>query len=130
MTPEPTLRGVDLEVPAGTKLALVGETGSGKTTVGYLAARLYDPERGRLTLDGAGVAHAPVSADANGNRRAPVGTGIDTADDRRGREWHARRQRVLYLGCGSRLDGDRRPVGAEPQTVRALYAFLKHRYAR
>jgi ATP-binding cassette subfamily B protein len=52
MTPEPTLRGVDLEVPAGTKLALVGETGSGKTTVGYLAARLYDPERGRLTLDG------------------------------------------------------------------------------
>ncbi len=49
---EPTLRGVDLEVPAGTKLALVGETGSGKTTVGYLAARLYDPERGTVRLDG------------------------------------------------------------------------------
>jgi ATP-binding cassette subfamily B protein len=49
---EPTLRGVDLDVPAGSKLALVGETGSGKTTVGYLAARLYDPERGRVTLDG------------------------------------------------------------------------------
>ncbi|HEX2411039.1 MAG TPA: ABC transporter ATP-binding protein, partial [Solirubrobacteraceae bacterium] len=48
---EPTLRGIDLEVPAGGKLALVGETGSGKTTVGYLAARLYDPERGRVTLD-------------------------------------------------------------------------------
>jgi ATP-binding cassette subfamily B protein len=47
-----TLRGVDLEVPAGTKLALVGETGSGKTTVGYLAARLYDPERGAVRLDG------------------------------------------------------------------------------
>jgi ATP-binding cassette, subfamily B, bacterial len=47
-----TLRGVDLEVPAGTKLALVGETGSGKTTVGYLAARLYDPERGAIRLDG------------------------------------------------------------------------------
>ncbi len=47
-----TLRGVDLEVPAGTKLALVGETGSGKTTVGYLAARLYDPERGTVRLDG------------------------------------------------------------------------------
>jgi ATP-binding cassette subfamily B protein len=52
---EPTLRGVDLDVPAGSKLALVGETGSGKTTVGYLAARLYDPERGRVTLDGADV---------------------------------------------------------------------------
>jgi ATP-binding cassette subfamily B protein len=47
-----TLRGVDLEIPAGTKLALVGETGSGKTTVGYLAARLYDPEQGRVMLDG------------------------------------------------------------------------------
>jgi ATP-binding cassette subfamily B protein len=47
-----TLRGVDLWVPAGTKLALVGETGSGKTTVGYLAARLYDPEEGAVLLDG------------------------------------------------------------------------------
>ena len=52
---EPTLRGVDFDVPAGSKLALVGETGSGKTTVGYLAARLYDPERGRITLDGVDV---------------------------------------------------------------------------
>src|SRR3954453_21649593 len=48
-----TLAGVDLDVPAGSKLALVGETGSGKTTVGYLAARLYDPERGAVRLDGA-----------------------------------------------------------------------------
>ena len=50
---EPTLRGISLEVPAGTRTALVGETGSGKTTLGYLAARLYDPERGSVRLDGA-----------------------------------------------------------------------------
>jgi ATP-binding cassette subfamily B protein len=50
-----TVRGVDLVVPAGTRTAIVGETGSGKTTLGYLAARLYDPERGTVRLDGADV---------------------------------------------------------------------------
>ncbi|HEX4689830.1 MAG TPA: ABC transporter ATP-binding protein [Solirubrobacteraceae bacterium] len=47
-----TLADINLTVPAGTTLALVGETGSGKTTLGYLAARLYDPERGAVRLDG------------------------------------------------------------------------------
>jgi ATP-binding cassette subfamily B protein len=47
-----TLRDIDLAVAPGTTLALVGETGSGKTTLGYLAARLYDPERGAVRLDG------------------------------------------------------------------------------
>jgi ATP-binding cassette subfamily B protein len=50
-----TLDGVDLEVPAGTRTAIVGETGAGKTTLGYLAARLYEPERGRVTIDGVDV---------------------------------------------------------------------------
>jgi ATP-binding cassette subfamily B protein len=47
-----TLEDVSFAVPAGTTTALVGETGSGKTTVGYLVARLYDPTRGRVTIDG------------------------------------------------------------------------------
>jgi ATP-binding cassette subfamily B protein len=47
-----TLRAIDLTVEPGTKVAIVGETGSGKTTLGYLAARLYDPERGAVRLDG------------------------------------------------------------------------------
>ena len=42
-----TLQDVSFEVPAGTKTALVGETGSGKTTAGYLVARLYDATRGQ-----------------------------------------------------------------------------------
>jgi ATP-binding cassette subfamily B protein len=50
-----TLRGVDLEVPAGSRTAIVGETGSGKTTLGYLVARLYDAERGAVRLDGIDV---------------------------------------------------------------------------
>src|SRR3954453_19459792 len=49
---QPTLRGIDLVAPAGTRTALVGETGAGKTTLGYLAARLYDPERGSVRIDG------------------------------------------------------------------------------
>jgi ATP-binding cassette subfamily B protein len=51
----PTLDGVDLEVPAGSFTAIVGETGSGKTTLAYLAARLYDVGAGRVTIDGVDV---------------------------------------------------------------------------
>jgi ATP-binding cassette subfamily B protein len=51
----PALDGVDLDVPAGTTVALVGETGSGKTTLASLVARLFDPSRGRVTIDGVDV---------------------------------------------------------------------------
>jgi ATP-binding cassette subfamily B protein len=50
-----TLQGVSFAVPPGTTTALVGETGSGKTTVGYLVARLYDATTGRVALDGVDV---------------------------------------------------------------------------
>jgi ATP-binding cassette, subfamily B, bacterial len=50
-----TLRNVDLVVPAGTRTAIVGETGAGKTTLGYLAARLYEPQEGRVTIDGVDI---------------------------------------------------------------------------
>jgi ATP-binding cassette subfamily B protein len=50
-----TLRDVSFLVPAGTKTALVGETGSGKTTLGYLAARLYDVERGSVSIGGVDI---------------------------------------------------------------------------
>ena len=48
----PALAGIDLDVPAGSALALVGETGSGKTTLGSLVARLYDPSAGAVLIDG------------------------------------------------------------------------------
>jgi len=50
-----TLRDVSFTVPAGRTTALVGETGSGKTTLGYLAARLYDTSRGRITIGGVDI---------------------------------------------------------------------------
>jgi ATP-binding cassette, subfamily B, bacterial len=50
-----TLRHVNLEVPAGTRTAIVGETGSGKTTLGYLVARLYEPQEGQVTIDGVDI---------------------------------------------------------------------------
>jgi ATP-binding cassette, subfamily B, bacterial len=47
-----TLEDVSVTVPPGSTLAIVGETGAGKTTMGYLVARLYDVERGGVTVDG------------------------------------------------------------------------------
>jgi ATP-binding cassette, subfamily B, bacterial len=49
------LSDIDITVPAGTSLAIVGETGSGKTTLGYLVARLYDASAGAVTIDGIDV---------------------------------------------------------------------------
>jgi ATP-binding cassette subfamily B protein len=48
----PAAKGISLDVPEGTTLALVGETGSGKTTLASLVARLYDPTSGAVTVDG------------------------------------------------------------------------------
>ncbi len=50
-----TLREIEAEVPAGTRTALVGETGSGKTTLAYLVARLYEPQRGAVLIDGVDI---------------------------------------------------------------------------
>ncbi len=49
---KPVLHDIDLRVPAGQIVALVGETGAGKTTTARLIARFYDPTVGRVTLDG------------------------------------------------------------------------------
>ena len=46
------LHGLDLEVPAGTTVALVGHTGAGKSTIAKLLARFYEPRSGRITIDG------------------------------------------------------------------------------
>ncbi|MQY37281.1 putative ABC transporter ATP-binding protein [Streptomyces sp. RB17] len=49
------LEGIDVTVPAGGSLAVVGPTGAGKSTLGYLVPRLYDVTGGRVTIDGVDV---------------------------------------------------------------------------
>jgi len=48
----PVLDGLDLEIPAGTSLAIVGQNGAGKTTLAKLLCRLYDPQAGAIEVDG------------------------------------------------------------------------------
>src|SRR3954469_21616672 len=57
----PVLDGLDLHVAPGESLALVGATGSGKSTVAGLLARLYDPDGGRVLLDGADLRELPLA---------------------------------------------------------------------
>jgi ABC-type multidrug transport system fused ATPase/permease subunit len=49
------LHGIDLDVPAGTTVALVGHTGAGKSTIAKLLARFYEPREGRILIDGIGL---------------------------------------------------------------------------
>src|SRR5262249_60916893 len=51
----PVLEGIDLEIAPGDTVALIGHTGSGKTTVASLVPRFYDVDSGRVTVDGADV---------------------------------------------------------------------------
>jgi ATP-binding cassette subfamily B protein len=57
-----TLREIELDIPAGTRTAIVGETGSGKTTLGYLVARLYEPQEGSVTIDGVDVREVSLTS--------------------------------------------------------------------
>ncbi|TCO52316.1 ABC transporter ATP-binding protein [Actinocrispum wychmicini] len=61
-----TLQGIDLDVRAGTTTALVGSTGSGKTTLAYLVARLYEVTEGQVCIDGTDVRDVTLASLANG----------------------------------------------------------------
>lgn len=58
----PVLRDVSLRIPAGSRLALVGPTGAGKSTLAKLVARLYDPTDGAVRFDGVDLCDATLSS--------------------------------------------------------------------
>ncbi len=57
-----TVHGVNFDIPAGTRTAVVGETGAGKTTLGYLLARLYEPQEGSVTIDGIDIREVSLAS--------------------------------------------------------------------
>jgi ATP-binding cassette, subfamily B, bacterial len=61
-TERDVLRDVTLDLPAGAVIAVVGENGAGKTTLVKLLARMYEPTRGRITVDGVDLARIPADA--------------------------------------------------------------------
>jgi ATP-binding cassette subfamily B multidrug efflux pump len=71
---EPVLSGIDLVAEPGQRVAVLGETGSGKSSLIHLIPRFYDVERGRVTLDGVDVRDMPLHA-----LRAQVGVALQEA---------------------------------------------------
>ena len=108
------LDGLDLEIQAGTSLAIVGENGAGKTTFVKLLARLYDPTDGRITVDGldlrdldptqwqrrvAAVFQDYVAYKMSAHDNVALG-GVEHLDDRAGVEEAGRR-----AGAGAAIEG-------------------------
>ena len=108
-----TLARLDLEVPAGTRTAIVGETGAGKTTLGYLVARLYDAERGAVRIDGVDVRDLTLRG-ARGHRRRRVAG--DLPVPRLG----ARQPALRPARRDGRGDRGGRPRGADPRLIAGL----------
>ncbi|HEU4964502.1 MAG TPA: ABC transporter ATP-binding protein, partial [Bacilli bacterium] len=60
-TNTPVLKGIDIRIPSGKTVALIGRTGSGKSTLMNLLLRMYNPERGQLFLDGVDILDVPLA---------------------------------------------------------------------
>jgi ABC-type multidrug transport system fused ATPase/permease subunit len=97
---EPVLDGLDLAIPAGTSLAIVGQNGAGKTTLAKLLCRLYDPQAGAIEIDGTDLRE------------------LDTS------EWRARVTAVFqdFIRFELPLRDNVAPAGAPDDAIRAALA--------
>lgn len=105
----PSLYGIDLEIPAGRTLGIVGRTGSGKSTLLSLVPRLFDPPAGTLSLDGADVRRLPLATLRRSISMVPQETFLFSATLRENIAFgkagatDAEIDRAVRLSC---LDGD------------------------
>ena len=93
------LKGVSLTVPPGKTVALVGPSGSGKSTLVNLTLRFFDPERGKVEIDGQDIAHVTIEFATRGHRARDAGPRIVRR--------HDPRQHRLRLEARCRGAGDR-----------------------
>jgi len=97
---EEVIRGIDLEIPAGSTLAIVGATGHGKSTLVQLLARFYQPSRGRITIDG-----VPIDAVRQDDLRRRIGIVLQ--------------DNVLFSGTVAENLRLARPEAEDPELARA-----------
>ena len=144
---EPALREIDLHVPAGQTVALVGSTGAGKSTFAKLAARFYDPTEGRVLVDGHDLRDVQarslrrqmgiVPQEAflfSGTIRDNLAFGRPDGDGRggRARRPRGRRPRLHRRARAGLRDGGRRarhPALGGPAPARRLHARADRRPA-
>jgi ATP-binding cassette subfamily B multidrug efflux pump len=106
----PVLRDIDLTIRSGEKVALVGDTGSGKTTLARLLLRFYAPHQGRILLDGAdlaGLDPAEVRRRIGWVSQEPflfAGTVRENLDPARRLDDEALRSLIVRSGCGGAVE--------------------------
>ena len=122
-TSTPVLQHIDLHIPAGQTVALVGTTGAGKSTLAKLVARFYDPAAGQVLIDGHDLRSVATAVAARpAVHRAPGGAPV--------RGQHLREPRLRHPRGQRRGDPRRRRRGGRHRVHRGAPRRLRHGHQR